>query len=466
MTALVLHELSIAEAGAGLRSGLFTARQLVEHALARIEALDRDINSVITVTSDLALAAADAADADFAAGLDRGPMQGIPYAIKDIFMTQGIRTTCQSRLRIDYVPEEDCFVAQRLKAGGAVMIGKTAAHEFACGGPSLDSPFPPARNPWCLEHGPGGSSSGSGAAVAAGFVRAAIGSDSGGSIRGPAGYCGIVGLKPTSGLVSCRGVFPLSFSLDHVGPLAWSVEDAALVMQVIEGFDTLDPKSVDAGPIDFVSDLRSGVKGLRLAVPKSFYECADGIDPQTIEGIDRAIGIFRNLGASVEFVTLPDYRLFSAAGWTILYAEAFAIHERDMKSQPQAYSRQTHARFFMGGLLSASDFVQAQRVRARLRAALDENIFTDFDAIVTASTLTPAHRLDFSDTRVPTVPPVQTMPFNLTGHPAMSVPTGFSSDGLPLSMQIVGRAFDDATVLKIGFAFENAEGAPHRRYPC
>jgi aspartyl-tRNA(Asn)/glutamyl-tRNA(Gln) amidotransferase subunit A len=221
------HELSIAEAGAALRSGAVTSAALTEHALARIAALDGALNSFITVTAERARADAAAADAAFEAGIDAGPMQGVPYALKDIYDTAGIRTTCHSKLLVDNVPAADSVVAAKLKAGGGVLLGKLSTHEFALGGPSFDLPFPPARNPWNPEHIPGGSSSGSGAAVAAGICRMAMGSDTGGSIRGPAAYCGTVGLKPTYGLVSRRGVFPLSYTLDHCGPLSWTVEDAA-----------------------------------------------------------------------------------------------------------------------------------------------------------------------------------------------------------------------------------------------
>src|SRR5690349_12783506 len=250
-----LHDYSIAETGALLRSGKVTSMALTEHAFERIKAIDPLISAFVLLTRESALAEAAAADADFARGIDKGPMQGIPHALKDIYGTAGIRTTCHSKVLIDNVPKEDSVVAAKFKAQGAVMLGKLATHEFAIGGPSFDLPFPPARNPWNPDHMPGGSSSGSGAAVAAGIVRMAMGSDTGGSIRGPAAYCGTVGLKPTYGLVSRRGVFPLSYTLDHCGPLSWTVEDSAIAMEVIAGFDPKDPGSADVPVPNFRSKL-------------------------------------------------------------------------------------------------------------------------------------------------------------------------------------------------------------------
>ena len=229
------------------------------------------------VTRERALADAERADRELAAGIDKGPMHGIPYGLKDIYDTAGIRTTCHSKLLVDNVPREDSVVEAKLKAGGAVLLGKLATHEFAIGGPSFDLPFPPARNPWNVDHFTGGSSSGSAAAVAAGFTRMAMGSDTGGSIRGPAFYCGIVGLKPTYGRVSRRGVFPLSYTLDHCGPLTWTVEDAALAMQVIAGHDPQDPASADVPVGDFTQELGRDLAGLRLAYPRSFFAQSEGI---------------------------------------------------------------------------------------------------------------------------------------------------------------------------------------------
>ena len=338
----VLHELSIAEAGRRLRAGTLSPVALTQHCLARIAALDPRLNAFVLVTKERALADADRADRELKAGVDRGPMHGIPYALKDIYATAGIRTTCHSKLLLDNVPAEDCVVEAKLKSGGAVLLGKLATHEFAIGGPSFDLPFPPARNPWHRDHFTGGSSSGSGAAVAAGLVRIAMGSDTGGSIRGPAFYCGTVGLKPTYGLVSRRGVFPLSYTLDHCGPLTWSVEDAALTMQVIAGYDALDPASADLAVPDFTSGIGRDLAGLKLAYPRSFFATQEDITAEVIASLDASAQQFAKLGAKVEEIELPDFELFNACGRVILIAEAYAIHEKNLITRPLDYARYTY----------------------------------------------------------------------------------------------------------------------------
>jgi aspartyl-tRNA(Asn)/glutamyl-tRNA(Gln) amidotransferase subunit A len=460
-----MNDLSILEAGQALRSGSLTSRALTEHALARVKALDGLIDSFITVTEDRALADADAADAAFAAGVDKGLMQGIPYALKDIYMTAGIRSTCHSKLMVDHVPTEDCFIETKFKAAGAVLLGKNATHEFAFGGPSFDLPFPPARNPWNPAHIPGGSSSGSGAAVAAGFVRMSMGSDTGGSIRFPAAYCGTVGLKPTYGLLSRRGIHPLSFTLDHAGPLSWTVADSAVTMQTITAFDPLDPASANPGPIDFLSGLGKGVEGMKFALPRHFFEKAEGVSDEVIAALDAAVAALRNLGAQVDVITLPDYELFNAVGRIILMAEAYAVHERNLKARPLDYGRFTHSRMVVGGMLSASDLMQALRLRRKLSQVVNNQMLGPYDAILAASALTPAAPFNAVDATMPPAFAIQTIPFNVTGNPAMSMPTGFSATGLPLSLQIVGKPFGDAEVLRIGHALEGALALTSRRPP-
>ncbi|MEJ1161307.1 amidase [Prosthecomicrobium sp. N25] len=458
MSGKPLHELSIAEAGKLIRSGALTSTALTEASLKRIAALDGPIASFITVTGERAMADAAAADAAFAKGVDKGPMQGIPYALKDIYMTAGIRSTCHSKLLVDNVPAEDCVVETKFKAAGAVHLGKLATHEFAFGGPSFDLPFPPARNPWNTDHITGGSSSGSGAAVAAGFCRTAMGSDTGGSIRGPAAYCGTVGLKPTYGLVSRRGIFPLSFTLDHAGPLTWSVEDCAITMQAIAGFDPEDPASADLPVPDFLGGLNEGVEGMRIALPRCFWKEAAGLSAETAAAIEAAAGTLEKLGAKVEEVTLPDYELFNAAGRLILFSEAYAIHEKDLQTRPLDYGALTQMRMILGGFIQASDLTQAFRVRRKLSLVLNREVLGTYDALITASALAPAPRFDEMPKGHPANWPIQTIPYNLTGNPAMSIPTGFSKSGLPLSMQIVGKPFADPTVLRIGQAYEAATG--------
>jgi len=458
-----LHELSIAEAGRQLRAGTLSSTALTQHALSRIASLDPLLHAFLLVTKERALADAARADRELKAGIDKGPMHGIPYALKDIYATAGIRTTCHSKLLIDNVPSEDSVVEAKLRAGGALMLGKLATHEFALGGPSFDLPFPPARNPWNLDHFTGGSSSGSGAAVAGGLVRMAMGSDTGGSIRGPAFYCGTVGLKPTYGRVSRRGVFPLSYTLDHCGPLSWTVEDAALTMQVIAGHDPLDPASAEIPTPDFSAGLEQDLVGLKLAYPRSFFANAEDISPEIIASLDAAAQQVAKLGAKVEDVTLPDFELFNACGRVILISEAYAIHEQDLLRRPLDYARYTYQRMMVGATLSAADLTQAYRLRRELAEIVNGQILDRFDAIITANGLTPAPRFDEFPADVPPKMTLQTMPFNVTGNPTLAIPTGFSKSGLPLGMQIVGRAFDEPTVLRIGAAYEAAAGWIHKR---
>jgi aspartyl-tRNA(Asn)/glutamyl-tRNA(Gln) amidotransferase subunit A len=458
-----LHELSVAEAGRQLRAGTLSSTTLTQHALSRIASLDPLLHSFVLVTKERALADAERADRELKSGIDKGPMHGIPYALKDIYATAGIRTTCHSKLLIDNIPTEDSVVEAKFKAGGAVLLGKLATHEFAIGGPSFDLPFPPARNPWNLDHFTGGSSSGSGAAVAAGLVRTAMGSDTGGSIRGPAFYCGTVGIKPTYGLVSRRGVFPLSYTLDHCGPLTWTVEDAALTMQVIAGHDPLDPASADIPTPNFTSGLNQDLAGLKLAYPRSFFAKAEGISPEMIASLDAAAQQLAKLGAKVEDVTLPDVELFNACGRVILTSEAYAIHEQDLLTRPLDYARYTYQRMMVGATISAADLTQAFRLRRELGTLINGQILGTHDAIITANGLTPAPRFDEFPPDIPPKMMLQTMPFNVTGNPVLAIPTGISKSGLPLGMQVVGRAFDEPTVFRIGAAYEAATGWFHKR---
>jgi aspartyl-tRNA(Asn)/glutamyl-tRNA(Gln) amidotransferase subunit A len=453
-----LHELSIAEAGRQLRAGELSSTKLTQHALSRIASFDPQLHAFVLVTKERALADAERADREIRYGIDRGPLHGIPYALKDIYATAGIRTTCHSKLLLDNIPTEDSVVAAKLTAGGAVLLGKLATHEFAIGGPSFDLPFPPARNPWQLEHFTGGSSSGSGSAVAAGFVRMAMGSDTGGSIRGPAFYCGTVGIKPTYGLVSRRGVFPLSYTLDHCGPLTWSVEDTALTLQVIAGHDPFDPASADIATPDFAADIGGGLAGLRLAYPRSFFATQEGMAPEVVASLDAAAQRLAELGAKVDEAALPDFELFNACGRVILAAEAYAVHEKDLLARPLDYARYTYQRMMVGATLSAADLTQAFRLRRELTTIVNTDILGRFDAIITANGLTPAPRFDEFPADVPPKMTLQTIPFNVTGNPALAIPTGFSKSGLPLGMQIVGRAFDEPMLLRIGAAYEAAAG--------
>lgn len=466
MIATPLHELSIAEAGARLRAGSVTSVDLTEAALGRIEKLDPTYHAFVTVTAERALADARAADDAFARGDDKGPLHGVPYALKDLIDTAGIRTTAHSRLLLDNVPTEDAVVAQRLRDSGGVLLGKVATYEFAVVGPSFDLPFPSARNPWNIEHITGGSSSGSATAVAGGLVRTAIGTDTGGSIRSPACYCGVVGLKPTYGRVSRRGVYPLSFSLDHVGPLAANVEDAALTLDVIAGYDAGDPASAHRPAAKAAAaDIGRAIEGLRLAYPRSFHAADPGLSPEILRALDAAASQFSLLGAVIEEVDLPDYQLIEDCGAVILQAEAYAIHERNLQTRAADYGRLAFQSLAAGVVLTSADLMQAQRVRRELTLALNEGVLSRFDAMITANVLATAPRFAEFDGKAPRWTAMRTLPFNVTGNPVLAQPIGFAENGLPMGMQIVGKPFDEAMICRLGHAYEQATGWMASRPP-
>ena len=452
-TTTPLHELSIAQAGSMLRAGNITSMALTEHALSRVASLDPLLHAFVLVTKERAMADAARADRELKSGTDKGPLHGIPYALKDIYETAGIRTTCHSKLLADHVPAADCVVETKLRAGGAVLIGKLATHEFAIGGPSFDLPFPPARNPWNRDHFTGGSSSGSGAAVAADLVRMAMGSDTGGSIRGPATYCGIVGLKPTYGLVSRRGVFPLAFTLDHVGPLTRTVADCALLLDAIAGHDPADPGSAPSTARYFGRDLIRGIRDLRVGFVRHFHETDMPANPEVTAALEDAARVLQAEGAVLRDVTLPSLNEFAAVNRVILGAEAFSIHAPWLRGRPGDYGQLTRQRLLAGAFYSGADYVGAQRRRAQMIAAVDE-AFRDFDVLLCASSLDPASRLDDPVETARTYPRQARTPFNVTGHPALAMMSGLSGAGLPLSVQFVGRYFEDATVLRVAAAYE------------
>jgi len=447
------QDLSIAEMGRALRTGQVTAEQLARDALARVAARDGALHAFVLVTEARALDDARRADAELRAGHDRGPFHGIPHALKDIYDTAGIRTTCHSKLRIDNVPAEDSVVAAKFVEAGAVLLGKLATHEFAIGGPSFDLPFPPSRNPWNVEHVTGGSSSGSATAIAARMVRMAMGSDTGGSIRGPAAWCGLAGIKPTYGRISRRGVFPLSWTLDHCGPLARSVEDCAITLQVLAGYDPQDAASADVPIPDYRAGLERGVSGLRIGIPRAFFVSASATTPEVVAGIDRTAERLRAAGAIVEDVALPEYGLFAASGRVIMMAEAFTIHATDMQDRLLDYGEITAGRFILGAAISAADYLNALRARRELTDAVNAAL-QRYDVLLTASALNTAPRFDAPVDALSTASPMQTIPFNVTGHPAMSVPIGLAPNRLPLSVQVAGRPFDEAMVLRVGRAIE------------
>jgi len=449
--------LSIAAASGLLKNRDISPVEYTRALLDRIAAHDGRINAFIRVVPEQALADAKAAEAEIAAGNWRGPLHGVPFALKDIVDVAGIPTTCHSKILADNVATADAEVTRRLKRAGGILLGKTATHEFAIGGPSFDLPWPPARNPWNPDHFTGGSSSGSGAALAAGFVPAAIGTDTGGSVRNPASFCGIVGMKATYGRVSRRGVFPLAFSLDHVGPMTRGVEDNAILLNLIAGHDPADPGSADVPTADYTGLLGRDIAGLRVGVIRHFYTSDFQADPEMAQGIERAIEVLRGLGAEIGEIRLSPLGEYAAANRIILLSEAFAIHERWFRERPQDYGELTRRRVGGGAFIRAADYVNATRVKARLCAEL-AGAMRDFDVAVTASSMDPPNRLDDTAALEANYARQARAPFNLTGVPAVAVPTGLSNSGLPLSMQIVGKPFDEARVYQVAYAYEQATG--------
>jgi aspartyl-tRNA(Asn)/glutamyl-tRNA(Gln) amidotransferase subunit A len=423
--------------------------------LERIERIDPEVHAYITVTADFALRQAKQAEEALTGGEDLGPLHGVPVALKDLYATKAIRTTAHSKVLIDWLPEADSKAASRLHEAGAVLLGKLAMHEFAFGTTGFDLPFEPARNPWDLARVTGGSSSGSGAALAAGLCYGALGSDTGGSIRNPAALCGIVGLKPTYGRVSRRGVVPLSWSLDHVGPMARSVEDCALILQAIAGYDAEDPASADTPVPDYMQGLNDGVPGLRLGVPRDWFSEGEGTDPEVLPAFDAALNVLEGLGARVVSLDAKPFITARAALMLIMIAEAYAYHEQTLKTHPQDLSPAVRSRAREGAFISAADYINAQRARSVITSQL-QALLKDVDVIASPSAAQPAERFEEQDLdrryRLPSYTPV----YNLTGLPAISVPCGFTSAGLPIGLQLAGRAFDEATVLRAAQAYESA----------
>jgi aspartyl-tRNA(Asn)/glutamyl-tRNA(Gln) amidotransferase subunit A len=413
------------------------------------------------LTADLARRQAKAAEAEIMRGGPRGPLHGIPYCLKDIVETAGIRTTAQSKLLADHVPAKDSAVAAKLAAAGGILLGKTATWEFAHGGPSWDVLFPPAHNPWNTDHHPAGSSSGSGAAVAAGLAPATIGSDTGGSIRGPAAACGIAGLKPTYGLVSRRGVLPNCFSHDHVGPLAWTSEDLAILLSIVAGHDPEDPGSADVPAKDYTTGLDAAVAGLVVGVPWRWLEEEAPLTPESRSGFDAALAVFRDLGAEIRTVEPPPMQLFNDAKKVIAMAELYSIHEKDLKTRPELFGDSLRYRIIAGGLIRAEDYVQAMRVRRDLAITLQQ-VFATIDVML-LPTGEPAGKLEPVPHSSLFTGPSYTTAFNVGGNPALSVCSGFAANGMPQSLQIVGRLFEDAVVLRAGHAYEKATPWRDRR---
>jgi aspartyl-tRNA(Asn)/glutamyl-tRNA(Gln) amidotransferase subunit A len=454
-----LSVLSLAEVSARIRSRTVTPTDLVQACLTRIETYNPKLNAFITVTREQALAQARELDAEQRSGKFRSPLHGIPLAIKDNIDTAGIRTTAASEVFDDRIPQEDAEVARRLKAAGAICIGKANLHEFAMGVTSAVSYFGPVRNPWALDRNPGGSSGGSGAAVAADLCYGALGTDTGGSIRIPAAYCGIVGLKPTYGLVPIRGIVPLTLSFDHCGPMTRTVEDAAVMLNILAGYDKLDITSVEHAKENYVESMKQPVSALRLGIPRApFY---DLLDPDVAKAVEEAIGVLAKLAKSVKDVALPSANI-------TLPAERLAYHEEMIAREAGRYQLPTRRALQNGANLKVTDYVRARWQLDLLRRTIDD-AFADFDLVVLPTRRRPpvpiAAAIKQAENVTPRNPESENVtPFDVYGIPAISIPCGFSSGGLPIGLMIAGPRFSEGRVLAMANAYERATEW-HKRKP-
>lgn len=453
-----LSALTVSSALDALRAGEFTALSLAKACLRQIERLNPRLNAVLTPTPELAIQAALQADALFAlrpSNLSEISLLGIPIAIKDLFETAGIRTTAGSKFFADDIPDEDAEAVWRLKLAGAALLGKTNTHEIALGLTGVNPHYGAVKNPWDLSRISGGSSSGSAAAVAAGMCLAALGTDTGGSIRVPAALCGVVGLKPTYGRVSLRGVIPLSWNLDHVGPLTRTVRDAALLLQVLAGYDPHDPASADVPVDDYLLHLEDGVRGWRVALASGEY--VEACDPAIWQGVQEAARLFKELGTQVERAEISWLADLALANGRMTQADAAAFHRQRLAEHPDWFGADVRQRLETGAALSSTDYVLARRTQAEGRRRF-EMFFTKYDLLLLPTTPIPAPPIEGTDaleaarrlTRF-------TAPFNLTGLPALSVPCGLS-EGLPVGLQIVGGHWQEGRVLAAGRAFERLRG--------
>jgi len=456
-----LTTLTLTEAAEAVRAKRVSPTELVKACLARIDVYDPKLNAFITITRDLALKQAAVLEAELAAGRLRGPLHGVPIALKDNIDTAGVRTTAASSVFDDRVPAEDAEVARRLTAAGAILLGKLNLHEFANGGTSATSYFGPVRNPWALDRNPGGSSGGSAAAVSAGLCYGALGTDTGGSIRTPSSYCSVVGLKPTYGLVSIRGIIPLVVSLDHCGPITRSVADAALMLQVLAGYDRLDIASVEHPSENYVQAMAAPVKGLRVGVARvPFF---DHVDADVARAMDAALRTIASLTTSTTDVVLPTTRDVTLDG------EMYAWHEPLFKQMAGRYQIPTRRNLQNGANARAADYVRGRWALELMRRTIDDS-FADVDLVVlptrrhTPRTVDAA--LEREETDKPRNPELEnTGAFNVYGIPAISVPCGFTEAGLPVGLMIAGPRFSEGRVLALARAFEQATDWRTRRSP-
>jgi aspartyl-tRNA(Asn)/glutamyl-tRNA(Gln) amidotransferase subunit A len=456
-----LHDLSIAQLAEQIAARKLSPVELTEALIQRVEQLDAQTRAFITPTFDLARRQAGAAESEIAAGKYRGPLHGIPFALKDIYDTKGILTSAHSRVFVDRVPAEDATTTSRLYDAGAVLLGKLATHEMAHAGPSFDLPWPPARNPWNLARFTGGSSSGSGAAVAAGMVPVALGSDTGGSIRGPASLCGVVGLMPTFGLVSRAGVITNSYTFDHCGPLARTVEDCAISLEALAGYDSRDSGSLSRPIPRYRRALGDDLRGLRIGVLRHHWEADLPASEDVRRAMDAALDVLRRLGAELEECRVRPLASYFDVKIIIAESEIFSVHQKNLVARPKDFGADFRSRAFPSVLFTANDYVQATREHRRMMAEM-EPLYAKFDAFVTAGMGEAPLIADYRSVSFWQKASLLTA-WNVTSQPVLMLPNGFGRNGLPLGMQILGRPFGEETILKIGHAYERATEWHSRR---
>lgn len=452
---------SITKLAAHLKSKEISPVELTKLALKRIEHHDGALNSFITVMTNEALADAKAAEQTIGKGGYLGPMHGIPVAVKDLYATKGTETTYGSPLFAGWVPDHDAAVVERLRAAGAIILGKTNLHELAYGTTSANPHYGPVHNPWKSGYHPGGSSGGSAAAVAGGFAPMALGSDTGASIRQPAACCGIVGIKPTFGRVSKFGCLPLAWSMDHAGPLNRSVMDAALTLNVLAGHDPRDPCSVDRAIPDFTSSLGENLRGKRIAIVRKFF--SDEGDPEVHAAIEDVLPVLESLGAQISEIELPHIEDAFKAGTLTIVIEGATYHADRLRERPEGFSPQCKADLELGHFYKATDYLQAQRLRRHLMNEVAK-VMAPLDGLIMPTAPITATPIEGNPADHPVYRVRNTIPFNFLSLPAISLPCGFSTEGLPIGLQIVGKAFDEAGILEIAHAYEQATDW-HQRHP-
>jgi aspartyl-tRNA(Asn)/glutamyl-tRNA(Gln) amidotransferase subunit A len=447
--------LTIVEAAEWLRSGKITSVALTRALLAKAHTTQNSISAFNTITDDAALAAAARADADFAAGVDKGPLQGIPLAAKDIIATADAPTTSNSpNMDLSWGEGRDATVITKLREAGAVMMGKLGLHEYATGWPDPATGFGIPKNPWDLERSPGGSSSGTGAAVAAGLILGGLGTDTGGSIRGPASYCGISGLKQTFGRVSKFGCVSLGYSLDHIGPMARTARDCAIMLQVLAGYDPQDATSVNTPVPDMLGLMDGSLEGVRVGVPREYFFTLPSLDAEVKAAVETALSQMRDAGATIVDVSLPHAELAFMAVRITSACEAYAYHLPDFQTQPEKYGKYARRSIMFGTLFTGSDYVQAQRFRSLWKAECAAVLGPQADVLVMPTMTDVAPRFEGYDVGGSRVAPGFMQPWNLSGLPAFSIPCGFSAAGLAIGMQVVGQAFAEPMVLKVADAYQ------------